>query len=222
MRVPVIKQPLTPWQQDQTGETLQTTSLINSNTLPLSDTVQIQVMKSVWQKWKLGGPHYQTFRKLEKTNKTTSLFSLKCFLPGRSSFSFHLCCISHIYVHFLPARQHIQHTPRIVPHVHLLKAWPGFSFLDRGFNVVPLIFPSFSWAWVFQILCSSNYSSKRLQNLKCFYSPKTWQGMCKLSVLLFHLLHTLFSLSLPLASTKPKSASFPLSHSVPNFPGSNP
>lgn len=111
MRVPVIKQPLTPWQQDQAGETLQTTSLINSNTLPLSDTVQIQVMKSVWQKWKLGGPHYQTFRKLEKTNKSTSLFSLKCFLPGRSSFSFHSCCISHIYVHFLPARQRIQHTP---------------------------------------------------------------------------------------------------------------
>lgn len=79
MRVPVIKQPLTPWQQDQTGETLQTTSLINSNTLPLSDTVQIQVMKSVWQKWKLGGPHYQTSRKLEKQINPPLYFPLNVF-----------------------------------------------------------------------------------------------------------------------------------------------
>lgn len=47
MRVPVIKQPLTPWQQDQTGGTLQTASPINANTLSLSDTVQLQVIKSV-------------------------------------------------------------------------------------------------------------------------------------------------------------------------------
>lgn len=47
MGVPVIKQPLTLWQQDQTGGTLQTTCPINANTLSLSDTVQLQVIKSV-------------------------------------------------------------------------------------------------------------------------------------------------------------------------------
>lgn len=47
MRVPIIKQPLTPWQQDQTGGTLQTTSPVNASTLSLSDTVELQVVKSV-------------------------------------------------------------------------------------------------------------------------------------------------------------------------------
>lgn len=217
MRIPVIKQPLTPWQQDQIGETLKTTSSINSNTLSLSDAVQLQVIKSAWQKWKLGDLHHQTFRKQEKQIKCTIIFSLKCFSPDGSSFSFHSCCISHICLHLFSERQCIQHRPQIFPHVRPLKAWPGSSFLDRGFNVTTSIFPSFSWAWICQILCSSNYSGKTQQNLKCFYSPKSWQGMCKLSVFLFHLLHTLFSLSLPLATTKPKSANFPLSQPCARF-----
>lgn len=220
MTVPAIKQLLTPWQQHKTGEQRQTTSLINFSRLSLSDTAEPQVIRLVWQKWKLGGQQCQTLRKLEETNKWTSLFSLKCVLLGRS-FNSHSCHTSCVCMCLLAARQRIQLRLWIAPCVHYLEAWPGFSFFDRRFNFSPLIFLSFSWAWIFQILCSSNYSSKTLQNLKCFYSPKSWQGMCKMSVLLFHLLHTLFCLSLPLASTQPKSASFPLSHPVPNFPGSN-
>ena len=49
-------------------------------------------------------------------------------------------------------------------------------FLDRRFNFSPLIFLSFSWVWIFQILCSSNYSSKTLQISSAFIPLKAGKG----------------------------------------------